>query len=184
MSELGRCVSMHVVELAECGARTAPVGLVLSYLAEEDETCPLQGLGDPGRVDDAAEGCAQVHHEDVWGVLLWERSILLLWRKAFGRRALGAQGVAALVFSQGHHLDHGAKTAAFAATRASIIERIEDVGHLLWEGLGDIEAVAVDVEEGATVAEAALKVGQVVTDAVKGAKPLDEAGGDLLAESR
>jgi hypothetical protein len=91
MSELGRCVSMHVVELAERSARAAPVGLVLSHLAEEDETHPLQGLGDPGGVDDAAEGCAQVHHGNIRGVLLWERSILLLWKKAFGRRALGAR---------------------------------------------------------------------------------------------
>jgi hypothetical protein len=82
---------MHVVELAKCGARTTPVGLVLSQLAEEDETRPLQGLSDPGGIDDAAEGSAQVHHEDVWGVLLWEWSILLLWKKAFRRRALGAQ---------------------------------------------------------------------------------------------
>jgi hypothetical protein len=61
---------MHVVELAKRGACAAPVGLVLSYLAEEDETCPLQGLGDLGGVDDAAEGYAQVHHGDVRGVLL------------------------------------------------------------------------------------------------------------------
>jgi hypothetical protein len=40
MSELGRCVSMHVVELVECGACAAPVSLVLSHLAEEDETRP------------------------------------------------------------------------------------------------------------------------------------------------
>jgi hypothetical protein len=40
-SELGQCVSMHAVELAEHGARTAPVGFVLSHLAEEDETRPL-----------------------------------------------------------------------------------------------------------------------------------------------
>jgi hypothetical protein len=91
MSKLGRCVSMHVVELAERGARATPVGLVLGHLAEEDKTCPLQDLGDPGGVDDAAEGCAQVHHGDIQGILLWERSILLLWKKAFGRRALGAQ---------------------------------------------------------------------------------------------
>jgi hypothetical protein len=106
---------MHVVELAERGTRAAPVGLVLCHLAEEDEARPLQGLGDPGRVDDAVEGSAQVHHGDVWGVLLWEWSILLLWKKVSGRRALGAQRVAALLFSQGHHLDHGAKTAAFTA---------------------------------------------------------------------
>jgi hypothetical protein len=175
---------MHVVELDERGARAAPVGLVLSHLAEEDETRPLQGLGDPGGVDDAAEGCAQVHHGDIRGILLWERSILLLWKKAFGRWALGAQGVAALLFSQGHHLDSGAKTAAFTAARASIVERVEDVGHLLQEGFGDIEAVADDIEEAAAVAEAVLEVGQVVADAVEGVEPPDKAGGDLLAESR
>jgi hypothetical protein len=48
----------------------APVDLVLIHLAEEDETRPLQGLGDPGGVDDVAEGSAQVHHGDVRGVLL------------------------------------------------------------------------------------------------------------------
>jgi hypothetical protein len=41
MSKLGRCVFMHVVELAERGARTTPVGLVLRHLAEENETRPL-----------------------------------------------------------------------------------------------------------------------------------------------
>jgi hypothetical protein len=90
MGQLGRCISMHVVELAERGARAAPLCLVLSHLAEEDETRPLQGLGDPGGIDDAAEGSAQVHHGDVGGVLLWEWSILLLWKKAFGRQAPGA----------------------------------------------------------------------------------------------
>jgi hypothetical protein len=81
---------MHVVELAERGAHTALVGLVLSHLVEEDEARPLQGLGDPGGVDDAVEWCTQVHHRDVRGVLLWERSILLLWKKVFGQRALEA----------------------------------------------------------------------------------------------
>jgi hypothetical protein len=57
-SELGRCVSMHVVELAERGARAALVDLVLGHLAEEDETHPHQGLGDLGGVDDAVERCA------------------------------------------------------------------------------------------------------------------------------
>jgi hypothetical protein len=183
MSKLGRCVSMHVVELAERGAHTAPVGLVLGHLAEEDEARPLQGLSDLGGVNDAVEWCVQVHHGDVRGFLLWERSILLLWKKAFGRRALGARGVAALLFSQGHHLDHGAKIAAFTAARASVTERVEDVGHLLREGLGDIEAVAVDVEEGAAVTKTVLQAGQVVADAVEGAEPPDKAGADLLAES-
>jgi hypothetical protein len=70
MSKLRRCISMHIIELAERGARTAPVGLVLSHLAKEDKTRLLQGLGDPGRVDDAAEGCAQVHPGDVRGILI------------------------------------------------------------------------------------------------------------------
>jgi hypothetical protein len=52
---------MHVIELAERGARAALVDLVLSHLAEEDETRSLQGLGDPGGLDDAVERCAQVH---------------------------------------------------------------------------------------------------------------------------
>jgi hypothetical protein len=41
MGKLGRCISMHVVELTECGARATPVGLVLSHLAEENEARPL-----------------------------------------------------------------------------------------------------------------------------------------------
>jgi hypothetical protein len=49
---------MHIIELAERGARATLVGLVLSHLAEEDEVRQLQGLGDPGGVDDAAERCA------------------------------------------------------------------------------------------------------------------------------
>jgi hypothetical protein len=101
--------------------------------------------------------------------------------RALGRRALGAQRAAALLFSQGHHLDHGIKTAAFTAARASVAEGVEDVGHFLREGLGDIEAVAADIEEGATVAEAILEVGQVVANAVEGTEPPDEAGGNLLA---
>jgi hypothetical protein len=72
MGELGRCVSAHVVELAERGARAASVGLVLGRLAKENEARPLQGLGDPSGIDDAVEGSAQVHHGDVRGVPLWE----------------------------------------------------------------------------------------------------------------
>jgi hypothetical protein len=79
---------MRVVELAERSARAAPVGLVLSHLAKDNEACPLQGLGDPGMIDDAVEGSAQVHHGDVQGVPLWEWSILLLRRWALERRAL------------------------------------------------------------------------------------------------
>jgi hypothetical protein len=48
---------------------------------------------------------------------------------------------------------------AFTAARASIAERVEDVDHLLREGLSDVEAVAADVEEGAAIAEAILEAG-------------------------
>jgi hypothetical protein len=44
--------------------------------------------------------------------------------------------------------------------------------------------VAAVVEEGTTVTEAVLKVRQIVIDVVEGAKPPDNAGGDLLTESR
>jgi hypothetical protein len=70
MSKLDRCVSMHVVELAERGARTAPVDLILSHLAEEYKARPLQGLRNLDGVDDAVEWCAQVHHGNLPGVLL------------------------------------------------------------------------------------------------------------------
>jgi hypothetical protein len=91
MSELHQRASLRVMELTELGAHLVLGVLVLDHLAEENEARPLQGLGDPGGVDDAVEWCAQVHHRDVQGVLLWERSILLLWKKAFGRWALGAR---------------------------------------------------------------------------------------------
>jgi hypothetical protein len=74
---------MHVVELTERGAHTAPVNLILCHLAEEYEVRPLQGLRNLDGVDDVVEWCVQVHHGDV-------RGILLLWRKAFERRARGA----------------------------------------------------------------------------------------------
>jgi hypothetical protein len=70
--ELGRCISMHVVELAERGAHVAPVSLALCHLAKENEAHPLQGLSDPGGIDDTVEGSAQVHHGDIQGVPLWE----------------------------------------------------------------------------------------------------------------
>jgi hypothetical protein len=44
--------------------------------------------------------------------------------------------------------------------------------------------VATDIEEGADVAEAILEAGEIIADAVEGAKSPDEAGGDLLAEGR
>jgi hypothetical protein len=131
---IGR-ISMRVVELTERGAHVTPGDLFPGRPAEENEARPLQGLCDPGGVDDAVERCAQVHDGDIRGVLLWEWSVLFLQRKAFERRARGARRVVALLISQGHHFDHGAKVIAFAATRASIAERIEVVGYLLRKGL-------------------------------------------------
>jgi hypothetical protein len=72
MGKLGRCISVHVVELAKRDARASSISLVLSHLAEENETRLLQGLGDPSGIDDAVEGSAQVHHGDIRGVPLWE----------------------------------------------------------------------------------------------------------------
>jgi hypothetical protein len=91
MGEPGRCIFVHVVELPERGACAAPVSLALGHLAKENEARPLQGLGDPGGIDDAVEGNAQVHHVDVRGIPLWEWSVLLLRRWALERRALWAR---------------------------------------------------------------------------------------------
>jgi hypothetical protein len=100
--------------------------------------------------------------------------------KAFEWRARGAWWVPALLISQGHHFDHGTNVTVFTATRASVAKRIEDIGYLLLEGLGNVEGVAADVEEGAAAAKAVPEAGQVVADAVEGAKPPDEVGGDPL----
>jgi hypothetical protein len=70
MSKLDRCISMHVVELAERGARTAPVDLILSHLAKEYKARLFQGLRNLDGVDDVVERCVQVHYGDVRGVLL------------------------------------------------------------------------------------------------------------------
>jgi hypothetical protein len=91
MSKLNRRVSMRDVELAEHGARSALGILVIGHLAEGNEAHPLQGFCNLDGVDDVVEWCVQVHHSDVRGVLLWEWSVLLLWRKAFERRARGAR---------------------------------------------------------------------------------------------
>jgi hypothetical protein len=82
---------MRIVELTERGAHAASGIFILGHLAEEDEACPFQGLCDLDRVDNVVERCAQVHDSDVRGVLLWERSVLLLRNKAFERRAHGAR---------------------------------------------------------------------------------------------
>jgi hypothetical protein len=64
-NELVRRISMRVIELAERGAHVALGSLLPSRPAEENEVRPLQGLRDPGGVDDAVERCAQVHDGDV-----------------------------------------------------------------------------------------------------------------------
>jgi hypothetical protein len=59
VDKLVRHISMHVVELAERGAHVTPGRLLPGRPAEENEVRPLQGLRDPGRVDDAVKRCAQ-----------------------------------------------------------------------------------------------------------------------------
>jgi hypothetical protein len=146
---------------------------------------PFQILGDLDRIRGKVEWSAQVRDGCVQHVLLWRWKNLFRWRWAFERRARGARWVAAtILLLQGQHFDHGAKVAAFTVVGVCVTERVKHVGYQLREGLGDVEAMAADVEEGAAVAEAVLEVGQVVVDAVEGAEPLDKAGGDLLAESR
>jgi hypothetical protein len=81
---------MRIVELAERGAHAASGVFILGHLAEENEARPFQGLRDLDGVNDVVEWCAQVHDGDVRGVLLWERSVLLMWKKAFEQWARGA----------------------------------------------------------------------------------------------
>jgi hypothetical protein len=87
MSKLIRRVSVRVVELAGRGPHVAPGDFFLSHLAENNEAHLLQGLRNLDGVDDVVEWCTQVHDGDVRGVLLWEWSVLLLWKKAFERQA-------------------------------------------------------------------------------------------------
>jgi hypothetical protein len=56
-NKLIRRVSMCVVELAERGAHATPDSLLLGHPAEENEARLLQGLCDPGGVDDMVERC-------------------------------------------------------------------------------------------------------------------------------
>jgi hypothetical protein len=102
---------------------------------------------------------------------------------AFERWACDAWRAIATIFLQGQHFNHGAKVAAFAAARACVTERVKHISYLLQEGLGDVEAVAADIEEGADVAKDILEAGKIVADAVEGVEPPDEARGDLLTES-
>jgi hypothetical protein len=58
MSKLQWHASLRVMELMELGAHSVMGVLALGHLAEENEARPLQGLSDPGGVDDAVEWCA------------------------------------------------------------------------------------------------------------------------------
>jgi hypothetical protein len=145
---------------------------------------PLQILGDLDRIRGEVEWSAQVCDGCVQHVPLWRWKNLFRRRWAFKRRARGAWWAAATILLQGLQFDHGAKVAAFAVVGVYVTERVKHIGYLLWEGLGDVEAMAADIEEGAAIAEAVLEVGQVVINAVEGPEPPDKAGGDLLAESR
>jgi hypothetical protein len=145
---------------------------------------PLQILGDLDWIRGDVEWGMQVRDGCVQHVPLWRWKILFRWRWAFKRRVRGARKATATILLQGQHFNHVTKVAAFAVIGVCVTERVKHVGYLLREGLGDVEVVAADVEEGAAVAEAVLEVGQVVVDAVKGAEPPDKAGGDLLTESR
>jgi hypothetical protein len=91
MSELVRRISMCIVELAKRGAHAALGDFVLGHLAEKNKVRSLQGLRSLDGVDDVVEWCAQVHDGDVRGILLWECSVPLLWKKAFEWRARGAR---------------------------------------------------------------------------------------------
>jgi hypothetical protein len=172
------------VVLLDRGEDTPTSVFDIDRFLEKVTARPFQILGDLDWIRSEVEWSAQVRDGRVQHVPLWRWKNLFWWRWAFERRAHGARLVAATILLQGQHFDHGANVAAFAVIGVCVTERVKHVGYLLWEGLGDVEAMAADVEEGAAVAEAILEVGQVVIDAVEDAEPPDKAGGDLLAESR
>jgi hypothetical protein len=126
---------------------------------EEVTARPLQILGELDWIGSEVEWSAQVRDGCVQHVPLWRWKILFLWRWAFERRARGAWWVIATIFLQGQHFDHDTKVATFTAVSTCVTKRVKHIGYLLQEGLGDVEAVAADVEEGAAVAEAILEAG-------------------------
>jgi hypothetical protein len=82
---------MRIIELVERGAHVAPGNFVLGHLAEKNKARPFQSLRNLDGVDDVVEWCAQIHDGVFRGILLWGWSVLLLWKKAFERRARGAR---------------------------------------------------------------------------------------------
>jgi hypothetical protein len=84
-----QCGALRGIELTEHGAHTASGVFSIGHLAEEVDAHFLEGLCCLDGVDGVVKWCAQVHNGDVRGVLLWERSDLLLWKKAFERRVCG-----------------------------------------------------------------------------------------------
>jgi hypothetical protein len=172
------------VVLVDHGEDASTSVIDIDHFLEEVEARLLQILGDLDQIRGDVEWSAQVRDGCVQHVLLWRWKILFRWRWAFKRQACGARWATATILLQGQHFNHIAKVAAFTIIGVCVTERVKHVGYLLREGLGDVEAVAADVEEGAAIAKAILEVGQVVVEVVKGAKPPDKAGGDLLTESR
>jgi hypothetical protein len=75
-----------------------------------------------------------------------------------------------------HHLDHGIKVDAFTAAKFPFRERVIDVSYLLWEWPrdNDVEVVLAKDDEGAAIIELVLEAGEVVSDAVEGAKPQEK----------
>jgi hypothetical protein len=99
--------TLHGVELMERGTHAMLSVFDVGRFVEECDARLLQSLGGLDGVDGMVEWCVQVHNGDIQGVLRWERSSFLLWKKAFERRARGAWCVAAFLTPQGQHLDHG-----------------------------------------------------------------------------
>jgi hypothetical protein len=72
------------------GIHTASGLIDVNRPSQEGDAGLLQGLNGLDRVDGTVEWCTQVHNGDVRGVLLWEQSHLLMWKKALEWRARGA----------------------------------------------------------------------------------------------
>jgi hypothetical protein len=87
----GQHGTLRDIELIEHGVHTASGVIDVHRLSREGGASLLQVLGGPDGVDGLVEWCMQVHDSDVRGVLLWEWSNLLQWKKTFERRARSAR---------------------------------------------------------------------------------------------